>query len=115
MDEIKFVLKALILTSVLLMALQFEVQGKPVETQVSEFVRSGPVMVWLRESIKGGEKLAQRGISSVSQKWSSGHWFSEESEKPAKKQKPSMSSDVPAGEFPEEDITTVDLKDHADF
>ncbi|MCC6137962.1 MAG: hypothetical protein IT287_04975 [Bdellovibrionaceae bacterium] len=103
MVELKFVLKCLAITVVLMAALQFEVQGVRAEHMVANYLRDGKIVVWVRESMKGAHHFVVHKGKEVMPGLMSGHWMPKWEEK-AKEPKRNISSDLPPTEFPDDEI-----------
>lgn len=118
MVEIKFVLKCLAITAVLLAALQFKVQGVPAENFVSNYLRSGKVVVWVRESIRGGHHFIMREGREFAPKVMSASWIPSWSTNTSENKNTGLqsrdtqnsesekntSTDIPETEFPDGEI-----------
>lgn len=104
MAELKFVLKSVVITAVLMFALQFEVtQGVRAETLVSDYLRNGVVSVWVRESVKGAHLFVMNSGTDLAPKLNMKHWLPKWESQPEKPR--NISSDIPA-DFPEDEIGT---------
>lgn len=102
MAELKFVLKCLGITSLILFVLQFEISGVRAEKHVSEYLRSGTAVVWVREAVKGGYLLVTKSTTELAPKLSlNSLWPKTDTKSEANR---NVSSDVPIAEFPDEEV-----------
>jgi len=110
MAEFKFILKVFVFCSVLMIALQFEVRGQRAEVLFTQYLRHGMVTLWVKDVVDGAEVLARKTANNFPQYFT---FMSAEDPKPKKKTR--VSSDIPDIEFPEDEVTTVNLNDASDF
>lgn len=113
MGEVKFVIKSFLLSAAIVLGLQLEIQGNPAEHLLSDYLRQGEPIQWIRSAINGGELYIKENLQNLPKQVQVSRLFSED--KPSKKEQTKVSSDVPEVEFPEEEITTVNIDDANDF
>ena len=111
MAEIKFIIKVFVICSVLLIALQFEVKGQKMEVVFTQYLRHGHLTMWVKEAVSGVEQLARKTVKELPQSVS----FKADNKSKVIK-KVNVSSDIPVNsseeaDFPENEITTVNLND----
>ncbi len=103
MAELKFVLKSLLITAAIMFVLQFEVQkGVRMEAYLTDYLRSGTVSLWVRESMKGAHQFVMNSSTELAPKMSLKHWAAKLESKPEAPR--NVSSDIPA-EFPDDEIS----------
>ncbi len=61
MDELKFVMKCLILACLIFSASQYESDGVTIEAKVHNYLVSSPVASFVNESARGAVKLIREG------------------------------------------------------
>lgn len=110
MAEFKFILKVFIFCSVLMIALQFEVRGQRAEVLFTQYLRHGTLTLWVKDVVDGAEVLVKKTAKDFPQYLS---FISTDEPKP--KKAPAISSDIPDIEFPDDEVTTVNLNDATDF
>lgn len=102
MAELKFVLKSILITAILMFALQFEVQkGVRAESFVTDYLRNGTVSIWLREAVKGAHLFVMNSSTQLGPKLNAKNWMPKWDSAPEKPR--NVSSDIPA-DFPDEEV-----------
>lgn len=113
MAELKFVFKSVLITVALMFALQFEVaKGVRVETYISDYLRDGTVVVWVRESVKGAHLLVMNGSTELGPKLNLKNWLPATSG--SSKAPRNVSSDIPS-EFPDEEVASELIQEATTF
>lgn len=103
MAELKFVIKCVFMTAILMVALQFEVEGVRTEKRVSDYLRDGKVVVWVRESVKGAHHFVLHNGKEIFPKLMAGNWLPSWGSKTVEPLR-NISSDLPLTDFPDDEI-----------
>ncbi|MCB9073700.1 MAG: hypothetical protein H6623_08760 [Bdellovibrionaceae bacterium] len=65
MAEFKFVLKAVVITFILIIALQFDIKGRKGEDYLVQYMKQGKIVVWIRQATQGAIQLAENGMNAL--------------------------------------------------
>lgn len=108
MAEIKFILKVIILSSVIMVGLQLEIHGQKAEIIVSNYLRHGTITVWVKDSLHGAERLIQNTAPGFSRKID---FMSKKTKTHPEVELNETSLDENATDFPDDEMKTVQLND----
>lgn len=106
MAEVLFVVKSFVITAVLFVALQLDISGVRAEKHLSEYLRHGRIVGWVRDAVKGGEQLVAEQLKKSNLNLKIENPLPSIQDKIEKVRE--VSSQIKDSEFPEE----VDIKDH---
>lgn len=68
MTEFIFVVKCLLVTAILTMALQLEWQGVTIETKAERFLEESPAIAWIQSAASGGALALQNSTILIREK-----------------------------------------------